>query len=40
MDKQLITTSALFRLVRLVLPERLLLHLFGRRIAVRRDRLR
>ena len=35
MDKRLITTGLLFRLARLVLPEHLLLHLFGRRIAVR-----
>ncbi len=34
MDKRLITTSPLFRLARLVLPENLLLHLFGRRVAV------
>jgi hypothetical protein len=40
MDKQLITTSPLFRLARLVLPEGLLLHLFGRRVAVRADRRR
>jgi len=32
MDKRLITTSSLFRLMRRVLPEYLLLHLFGRRI--------
>ena len=38
MDKRLITTSPLFRLARLVLPEHLLLHLFGRRVAVRADR--
>ena len=35
MDKRLITTSPLFKLARLVLPEHLLLHWFGRRIAVR-----
>ena len=35
MDKQLITTSPLFRLARLVVPEYLLLHWFGRRVAVR-----
>jgi hypothetical protein len=34
MDMRLITTSPLFRLARLVLPEFLLLHLFGRRIRV------
>ena len=35
MDKRLITTSPLFKLARLVLPEHLLLQWFGRRIAVR-----
>jgi len=35
MDKRLITTTPLFKLARLVLPEHLLLHWFGRRIAVR-----
>ena len=30
MDKRLITTSPLFKLARLVLPEQLLLHWFGR----------
>jgi hypothetical protein len=35
MDKRLITTSPLFKLARLVLPEHLLLHWFGRRVAVR-----
>jgi hypothetical protein len=34
MDKRIITTSPLFRLARLVLPEIVLLHLFGRRISV------
>jgi len=34
MDNRLITTSPLFRLARLVLPESLLLHLFGRRIPI------
>lgn len=38
MDKRLITTSPLFRLARLVVPEHLLLHWFGRRVAVRPDR--
>jgi hypothetical protein len=38
MDKRLITTSPLFRLARLALPEALLLHLFGRRIGVRAGR--
>ena len=37
MDKRLITTSPLFRLARLVLGEHLLLHLFGRRVAVAAD---
>ena len=35
MDKRLITTSPLFRLARLVLPEQLLLHWFGRKATVR-----
>jgi hypothetical protein len=35
MDKRLITTTPLFKLALLVLPEHLLLHWFGRRIAVR-----
>ena len=34
MDKRLITTTPLFKLARLVLPEHVLLHLFGRRIPV------
>jgi len=34
MDKRVITTTPLFRLARLLLPESLLLHLFGRRIAI------
>ena len=34
MDKRLITTSAWFKLIRLVVPEHLLLHWFGRRAAV------
>jgi hypothetical protein len=38
MDKRLITTSPLFKLARLVLPEHLLLHWFGRRIVVRAGR--
>jgi hypothetical protein len=38
MDKRLITTTPLFRLIRLVLPERLLLQLFGRKIPVAADR--
>ena len=40
MDKRLITTHPLFRLAWMVLPEHLLLHWFGRRIAVRADRRR
>ena len=40
MDRRLITTSPLFNLARLVLPEHLLLHWFGRRIAVRAARQR
>lgn len=40
MDKRLITTSPLFRLARLVLPEGLLLHLFGSRLGVRAHRRR
>ena len=39
MDKRLITTSPLFKLARLVIPEHLLLHWFGRRIAVRAGRV-
>ena len=35
MDKRLLTTHPLFRLARLVVPESLLLHWFGRRIAMR-----
>ena len=38
MNKRLITTSPLFRLAVLLLPERVLLQLFGRRVAVRVDR--
>ena len=38
MDKRLITTSPLFRLAILLLPQRVLLNLFGRRVAVRADR--
>ena len=34
MDKRLITTGPLFRLARLVLPQSLLLHLFGRRVPI------
>jgi len=34
MDKRSITTTPLFKLARLVLPEHLLLHWFGRRIPV------
>ena len=34
MNKRLITTHPLFRVARLVLPEQLLLHWFGRRIVV------
>ena len=40
MDKRLITTSPLFRVARLVLPEALLLHLFGRRIAIATRKVR
>jgi hypothetical protein len=40
MDKRLITTTPLYRLIRLVLPEHLLLHLFGRRVPVAADRRR
>jgi hypothetical protein len=32
MNKRLVTTAPLFRLARLILPEHLLLHWFGRRI--------
>jgi hypothetical protein len=38
MDKRLITTHSLFRLARLVVPESLLLHWFGRRITVKTSR--
>jgi hypothetical protein len=38
MDKRLISPTPLFRLVRLVLPEHLLLRLFGRRIPIAADR--
>ena len=34
MDKRLITSGPLFRLARLVLPQSLLLHLFGRRVPI------
>ena len=40
MDKRLITTHPLVRLARLVVPEHLLLHWFGRRVAVRSRRSR
>jgi hypothetical protein len=40
MDKRTITTSPLFRVARLVLPETLLLYLFGRRIPVAAARRR
>jgi len=40
MDKRTITISPLFRLARLVLPEPILLHLFGRRIPVSAARRR
>lgn len=40
MDKRQITTHPLFRLARLVLPEHLLLHWFGRKVTVRADRRR
>lgn len=40
MNKRLITTHPLFRLARLVLPEHVLLHWFGRRIPVAADRTR
>ena len=40
MDKRLITTSSLFRLARLFLPEGLLLQVFGRPLAVRADHRR
>jgi hypothetical protein len=40
MDKRTITTSPLFRLARLVLPDAVLLHLFGRRIPVAARRRR
>jgi hypothetical protein len=40
MNKRLITTHPLFRLARLVLPETLLLHWFGRRIHVTANRSR
>jgi hypothetical protein len=39
MDKRLITTSPLFNLARLVLPENLLLQWFGRRIPVHAGRV-
>jgi hypothetical protein len=35
MNKRLITTHPLFRLARLLLPEGLLLHWFGRRVPLR-----
>lgn len=35
MDKRLITTTPLFKLARLVLPEYLLLQWFGRKVPVR-----
>lgn len=42
MDKRriagMVTTGPLFRLVRLVLPQYVLLHLFGRRVRVAADR--
>ena len=34
MNKRLITTTPLFKLARLVVPEQLLLHWFGRRVMV------
>ena len=37
MDKRLITTTPLFKLARLVLPEYLLLQWFGRKIPVRTE---
>jgi hypothetical protein len=40
MDKRIITTSLLFRLAQRVLPESVLLHLFGRRITVAATRRR
>ena len=40
MNKRLITTHPLFRLARLLLPEHMLLHWFGRRIAVTAKRAR
>ena len=40
MDKRLITTIPVFKLARLVLPEHVLLHLFGRRIPVTVERSR
>ena len=40
MHKRPITTHPLFRLARLVLPEAVLLHYFGRRITVKADRRR